>query len=155
MQERPQMLRDLLANHMAEHGLKRTRQREVILDTFLELDEHTTIDGLLEAVQRVYPAVGYATVYRTLRLFVDAGVAKERRFGDGPAMYEPAEPDHHHDHLICTTCGKIFEFEDELIEERQVLVAQQLGLRLTNHRMTLYGECFDADNCDRRMRPSA
>ena len=149
MNERAETLKGLLANHMAEHGLKRTRQRELILDTFVELDEHTTIDGLLEAVQRIYPAVGYATVYRTLRLFVEAGVAKERRFGDGPAMYEPAEPDHHHDHLICTKCGRIFEFEDDLIEERQVLVAKRMGLRLTNHRMTLYGECFDVDACER------
>ena len=149
MSERAETLKGLLASHMAEHGLKRTRQREVILETFVELDEHTTIDGLLEAVQQVNPAVGYATVYRTLRLFVEAGVAKERRFGDGPARYEPAEPDHHHDHLICTKCGRIFEFEDELIEERQVLVAKRMGLRLTNHRMTLYGECFDVAACER------
>ena len=149
MSEHVETLKGLLANHMAEHGLKRTRQRELILETFVELDEHTTIDGLLEAVQQVNPAVGYATVYRTLRLFVEAGVAKERRFGDGPAMYEPAEPDHRHDHLICTKCGRIFEFQDELIEERQVLVAKRMGVRLTKQRMTLYGECFDVEACER------
>ena len=147
MQDRAEELKSLLAKHMSDHNLKRTRQRDVILETFLASDDHTTIDGLLEAVQEVYPAVGYATVYRTLRLFVAAGVAKERRFGDGPAMYEPAEPDHHHDHLLCTKCGRIFEFEDTIIEERQISIAKGLGVRLTSHRMTLFGECIDTEDC--------
>lgn len=148
MSDRSAELRGLLSQYMGENNLKRTRQREVILETFLNCGEHTTIDALLDSVQQVYPAVGYATVYRTLRLFVAAGVASERRFGDGPAMYEVAElGDDHHDHLICTVCKRIFEFEDDVIEKRQVEVAKQLGLRLTNHRMTLFGECIDKAKC--------
>ena len=148
MQDRSSELRELLAKHMSDNNLKRTRQREVILDTFLASEGHSTIDGLLEAVQQVNSAVGYATVYRSLRLFVAAGVAVERRFGDGPALYEPAELDDHHDHLICTKCGRIFEFEDAVIEERQDAVALKLGVRLTSHRMTLFGECLDTKDCD-------
>ena len=148
MSDRPAEIKGLLARYMDENNLKRTRQREVILDTFINCGEHTTIDALLASVQQVYPAVGYATVYRTLRLFVAAGVASERRFGDGPAMYEVAElGDEHHDHLICTVCKRIFEFEDHVIEQRQVEVAKKLGLRLTNHRMTLFGECIDKAKC--------
>lgn len=152
MQDRSSELRELLAKHMRENNLKRTRQREVILDTFLSIEGHTTIDGLLAAVQQVYPAVGYATVYRSLRLFVAAGVASERHFGDGPALYEPAELDDHHDHLICNSCGRIFEFEDAVIEERQEVVAAQFGVRLTSHRMMLFGECVDKVDCDKNKQ---
>lgn len=153
MQDRSSELRELLAKHMRENNLKRTRQREVILDTFLAVEGHTTIEGLLVAVQQVYPAVGYATVYRSLRLFVAAGVASERHFGDGPALYEPAELDDHHDHLICNTCGHIFEFEDDVIEERQEKVAEKFGLRLSSHRMMLFGECVDKGDCPRYPSP--
>lgn len=139
--------RGILAEYIRANGLKNTRQRDVILETFLAVPGHTTIDQLLFRVQQVNPGVGYATVYRTLKLFVDAGVASERRFGDGQAQYERAEVDEHHDHLICSKCGKIFEFEDDIIERRQELIAQQFGLKLTNHRMTLWGECPDSDAC--------
>ena len=148
MQERSDELRALLAKHIRENNLKNTRQRDAILEAFLAIGGHTSIDDLLVKVQEGQPAVGYATVYRALKLFVEAGVASERRFGDGPALYEPAELGDHHDHLICTHCGRIFEFEDQLIEDRQEEVAKQLGLRLTNHRMTLWGECINREECD-------
>jgi Fur family ferric uptake transcriptional regulator len=148
MQDRSAELREVLATHIRENRLKNTRQRDVILETFLMLDGHTTIDGLLASVQTVNPKIGYATVYRSLKLFVAAGVASEQRFGDGPALYEPTERDEHHDHLICTRCGRIFEFEDTVIEERQEAVASGLGVRLTHHRMTLWGECEDLKRCN-------
>ena len=91
--------------------------------------------------------MGYATVYRAMKLFVQANVASERRFGDGPALYEPAEQDEHHDHLICIQCGRIFEFEDDTIETQQHVVAESMGLRLKHHRMTLWGDCINADEC--------
>lgn len=147
MQERSDELRELLATHIRENNLKNTRQRDAILEAFLSTEGHTSIDDLLVRVQVDQPAVGYATVYRALKLFVEAGVASERRFGDGPALYEPAELGDHHDHLICTLCGRIFEFEDPLIEQRQEEVARSLGLKLTNHRMTLWGECMNREEC--------
>ena len=148
MQERSDELRELLATHIRENNLKNTRQRDAILEAFLATEGHTSIDELLVRVQSDQPAVGYATVYRALKLFVEAGVASERRFGDGPALYEPAELGDHHDHLICTVCGRIFEFEDQLIEGRQEEVAKSLGLKLTNHRMTLWGECMNRTECE-------
>jgi Fur family ferric uptake transcriptional regulator len=140
-------LRAVLAEYIRVNGLKNTRQRDVILETFLSSSGHTTIDQLLARVQEVNKGVGYATVYRTLKLFVEAGVASERRFGDGQAQYERAEVDEHHDHLICRKCGTIFEFEDDIIERRQEIIAAQFGLKLTNHRMTLWGECADGKSC--------
>ena len=103
-----------LRAYMQANRLKSTEQRQAILDTFLEADGHLSLDELLARVQVRKPGVGYATVYRTMKLFTDAGVAQERRFGDGQARFEPAElDDEHHDHLICDLCGHIFEFEDE------------------------------------------
>ena len=136
-----------LERHMHDRGLKNTRQRQVILDTFLEVDGHVAVDELLVKVQGHMPSVGYATVYRTLKLFVEAGVAHERRFGDGQARYEPVRADEHHDHLICVDCGHIFEFEDQVIEERQAQVAVEHGLKLVSHRHDIYGTCSTGPAC--------
>ena len=140
-------LRVRFSQYMRENNLKKTRQRDAILDVFLAGDGHTTIDDLLVRVQAVQSGVGYATVYRAMKLFVQAQVASERHFGEGSAQYEPAEQDEHHDHLICTECGRIFEFEDAVIEQRQVDVAHSFGVTLSNHRMTLWGECHDKKAC--------
>lgn len=140
-------LRRRLDQHMADHSLKQTRQRQIIFEIFASSDDHVAVDELLARVQREMPGVGYATVYRALRLFLDAGVALERHFSDGQTRYEPAHVDQHHDHLICTRCGHIFEFEDELIEERQALVAAQHGLSLASHRHEIYGDCTRPEPC--------
>ncbi len=139
-----------LTEYMREHGLKQTRQRQVIFDTFVGSSDHVAIDELLERVQENMPGVGYATVYRTLKLFAEAGIAHERRFQDGQTRYEPVEVGEHHDHLICRTCGHIFEFEDDLIERRQTEVAQEHGLRLVSHRHDIYGECMKPATCEHR-----
>jgi Fur family ferric uptake transcriptional regulator len=152
MPDRSEELREILASYIQDNNLKNTRQRDAILDAFLETEGHASIDDLLAKVQTVNSSVGYATVYRALKLFVSAGIASERRFGDGPTLYEPAELGDHHDHLICTVCGRIFEFEDQLIEDRQEEVAKALGLKLTNHRMTLWGECVDRSDCDEQVQ---
>ena len=147
MSDRAIELRERLSGHMRDNGLKQTRQRTAVFDTFLD-SEHISVDELLSEVQKTEAGVGYATVYRALKLFVEAGVAHKRSFDDGQARYEPVDlHDDHHDHLICTRCGKIYEFEDELIEHRQEEVAKGFGLKLTNHRMTLWGECQDNPDC--------
>ncbi len=144
------LLVERLAAYMKDHRLKQTRQRQVIFDTFVACEDHVAIDDLLLRVQASMPGVGYATVYRTMKLFTDAGIAHERRFQDGQTRYEPVEAGEHHDHLICRTCGHIFEFEDELIEQRQAQVAREHGLRLVSHRHDIYGECLDPDSCAHR-----
>ncbi len=142
-----------LRDHMRREGLKNTRQREVIFSTFAGLEEHVSLDELLALVQEQMPGVGYATVYRTMKLFTEAGVAHERRFGDGQTRFERAEPgDDHHDHLICRTCGNIFEFEDEEIERRQAAIANAHGLRIVSHRLDLWGECVAPETCQHRKR---
>jgi Fur family ferric uptake transcriptional regulator len=141
---------ELLTRHMRVHGLKLTRQREVILQTFLDADKHVAVDDLLALVRRATPTIGHATVYRTMKLFVDAEIAEEHNFSDGASRYEPALGEHHHhDHLICRTCGRIVEFENEEIERLQREVAKGLGFGLIDHRMELYGDCQDA-SCSHR-----
>jgi len=131
--------RESLAEHVRREGLRWTRQRETILDVFLETDEHLTSEELHARVARVDPSVSLSTVYRTLKVFVDAGIASERRFHDGLTRFEVRQP--HHDHLICIRCGKIVEFENDEIERLQETIAARHGFALTSHRHDLYGEC--------------
>lgn len=145
--------RRTLEAHIRASGLKQTRQREEILVAFYEGGGHVSIDELLKRVQARMPGVGYATVYRTLKLFVEAGVALERNFQDGQARYEPVAEEHH-DHLICLDCGHIFEFEEPEVERRQAEVAAAHGLRVESHRHEIYGRCT-AVSCPRRSEPAA
>jgi len=132
---------------MRSRGLKVTRQREIILQSFLKTGKHVGVEDLLQTVRRKSPSIGNATVYRTMRLFVEAGIAEERRFSTGATLFEPHDGDeHHHDHLICTSCERIFEFENEAIEKLQDEVAEAQGFRLTHHKMELYGLCADCQD---------
>lgn len=145
-------LEERLAAHMREHRLKQTRQRKVLFDVFVQTEGHLAIDDLLEQAQEQLSGLGYATVYRTLKLFTEAGIAHERRFQDGQTRYEPVDVGEHHDHLICRTCGHIFEFEDDVIEARQAAVARLHGLRLVAHRHDIYGECEAGERCEHWRR---
>lgn len=151
----PTAARRKLDEFIAANGLKHTRQRDVIFEAFLAAGGHVSVEDLLRLVQDQAPGVGAATVYRTLKLFTDAGVAHERQFGDGQARYEPALDDEHHDHLICLDCGTIFEFEDPVIEARQAEVAARHGLELKSHRHEIYGRCRDAARCAHRKAAHA
>ncbi len=137
-----------LDRHIEQKGLKFTRQRQVILETFVELGGHAAVDELLSRVQVRMPGVGHATIYRTMKLFTEAGVAHERRFDDGQTRYEPVVVGHdHHDHLICRTCGHIFEFDEPEIERLQCEVAARHGLRIVAHRHDIWGECTLGPTC--------
>jgi Fur family ferric uptake transcriptional regulator len=136
-------LKSRLADYMDRHGLRSTAQRRLVTDVFLRAGGHLSIEDLWEKVRRRDPKVGYATVYRTLKLLRDSGLASERRFGDGVSRYEIAHEDEHHDHLICTECGRIVEFEDDRIEKLQDELAAKHGFALTRHRHELYGVCPD------------
>jgi Fur family ferric uptake transcriptional regulator len=111
------------------------------VDTFFEGSEHVTLDGLLERVRALDPRVGYATVYRTMKMLSEGGVAHERKFGDGLTRYELADEGAHHDHLICIECGSIQEFEEPTIEEFQERVAARYGFDVHHHKHELYGRC--------------
>jgi Fur family ferric uptake transcriptional regulator len=136
-------LRDVLAAYMARKGLRSTEQRRLIVETFFHSHSHITIEELLGRVRSADPRVGYATVYRTLKLLAESGVANERHFGDGVTRYELADGDTHHDHLICIECHGITEFEEPRIESLQDEVARTYGFDLRTHKHELYGVCAD------------
>lgn len=139
-----------LALHIQQHGLKHTRQRDEILDVFYDLGGHASVEELLALVQARLPGVGYATVYRSMKLFVEAGVAHERKFEGGQTRYEPHMGDDHHDHLICLDCSRIFEFEDPTIEARQAEVCAAHHLRPLRHRHEIYARCTLGEACPER-----
>jgi Fur family ferric uptake transcriptional regulator len=122
-------------------GLRSTRQREVILDIFLSTHEHLSIEELYLKVRGSNPGIGQATVYRTLKLFVEAGLARELTLSDGHTRYEHQMAGEHHDHLVCLKCNAIIEFEDETIERLQKEIAERHGFKLITHKMQLCGIC--------------
>jgi Fur family ferric uptake transcriptional regulator len=137
-------LRERLASYMAKKGLRSTAQRRLIVDTFFGNASHMTIEDLLNEVRVHDRGIGYATVYRTLKLLAECGVASERKFGDGLSRYELADDaSAHHDHLICINCGTITEFEEPRIEVLQDEVAARNGFRVTSHKLEMYGICRD------------
>ena len=130
---------EALAAYLEKNHLKQTKQRELILHTFLDANRHVTSEDLYQAVRKEHSNIGYTTVYRTLKLLVEAELATERRFDDGITRYEIEYE--HHDHLVCIKCGKIQEFECQEIEERQNEVASEYGFEVLRHRHELYGHC--------------
>lgn len=136
-------LRARFEDYVRKNGLKSTSQRDAIVDQFLRSGGHMSIDDLLARVRRRAPKVGYATVYRTMKLLTDSGIAAARQFGDGQTRYEVmSDEDAHHDHLICVQCGLILEFENDTIEQLQDEMADRLGgFKLVRHKLELYGLC--------------
>lgn len=136
-------LHERLSEYMDRNRLRSTSQRRLVCDVFFRVGGHLSIDEVLERVRAQDPKVGYATVYRTLRLLVDSGLASPRQFGESVTRFEIAQADGHHDHLICVKCGKIVEFEDDRIEDYQRVLAERHGFELVSHKHELYGKCQD------------
>ena len=132
-------------------GLKNTPQRMHIVDIFLRAGGHLTTEELYDRIKKTDPAIGQATVYRTMKLLCDSGLAKEVHFGDSIARYEPIFGAKHHDHLICESCGANIEVMDEQIERLQEQLAKRHGYTLTSHRMSLYGVCKRCRSESRRI----
>lgn len=130
--------------YLHEKGLKSTRQRNDIVIFFLQKDKHFTVEELYREIQKNDPKIGYATVYRTLKLLVKAKLAVEHQFGEGGIIrFEPVHKGEHHDHLICLKCGKIIEFKNDQIEQLQRKVAREYNFKLTDHQLVLYGYCSE------------
>jgi len=126
---------------ISKKGLKTTSQRLIILESFLESTSHYSTEDLYLKLRAEHPKIGYATVHRTLKLFAECGIAAERHFGDGQTRFEPVHGEEHHDHLVCTRCGVIIEFEEPQIEKLQESVAAAHNFTIENHRLELYGLC--------------
>ncbi len=142
LEDRIEQVMEAFARRLQEAGLKSTRQRDIIVRTFFGLDKHITADELLEEVREEAPRIGYATVYRTLKLLVEQGFALPKDFGDGITRYDPIhDQDPHHDHLICVDCRKIIEFNDEKIASLLSEIAGDLGYELRRKKLELYAEC--------------
>lgn len=129
--------------YLHQAGLKATRQREVIARAFFATTTHVSAEGLYRQVGGRNPRIGLVTVYRTLKLLKNAGLAHERQFGDGRGLFEHASSERHHDHIICTECGKITEFASGEIEALQEQIVRRLGFSIQYHKLELYGRCRD------------
>ncbi|MGX7952223.1 Fur family transcriptional regulator [Tsuneonella sp. HG249] len=128
----------------AERGLRITEQRRVIAQVLSASEDHPDVEMLHQRAAAIDPRISIATVYRTVRLFEEAGILDRHDFGDGRARYEAA-PEAHHDHLIDVESGKVVEFVDPELEALQRQIAEKLGYRLVDHRMELYGVRLDRE----------
>ena len=126
----------------AEKGLRITEQRRVIARVLSEAEDHPDVEALHARASAIDSGISIATVYRTVRLFEEAGILERHDFGDGRARYEAAA-ESHHDHLIDVETGKVVEFVDPELEQLQRQIAEKLGYRLVDHRMELYGVALD------------
>jgi Fur family ferric uptake transcriptional regulator len=139
--------------YLLEKGLKYTRQRRAIALAFYRGNKHLSLPELLELAKQREKSIGYATVYRTMKLLAEGGLAVEHQFADGQTRYEPAEEGEHHDHIICVKCGRIVEFEDSVIESRQEAIAAREGFRVASHKLEIYGECL-SEECEEGEGPA-
>ena len=126
----------------ADKGLRITEQRRVIARVLSEAEDHPDVEALHARASTIDAGISIATVYRTVRLFEEAGILERHDFGDGRARYEAAA-DAHHDHLIDVESGRVIEFVDPELEDLQRRIAERLGYRLVDHRMELYAVAID------------
>jgi Fur family ferric uptake transcriptional regulator len=127
-----------LENLCVEKGMRMTEQRRIIARVLSQAEDHPDVEEVYRRASAIDDKISIATVYRTVRLFEDAGILEKHDFGDGRARYEQASEDHH-DHLIDLQSGEVIEFHNEEIEKLQEFVARELGYRLVDHRLELYG----------------
>src|SRR4029453_4469143 len=132
--------KEVFAAYIARNRLKRSEQREAILDVFLRSGHHLSVDDLLHLVQKKRADVGRTTVYRTLKLLQDAGLASELTL-DGQSVFERGDKHKHHAHFICKSCGEILEFSNPDIERLQDEIAAEIGFTIEGHRHQIYGTC--------------
>jgi len=140
----------IFLEHLKTAGFKRTAQRELILDVFLRTEGHSSAEDLYGLVKAEDPSVGFTTVYRTLKLLAECGLAREERLGDGLRRYEHHYKHPHHDHLICTECNELIEFYSEIIEKKQDEIAAQFSFRPTHHSLRIFGVCAECQAKEKR-----
>ncbi|MEM8647028.1 MAG: Fur family transcriptional regulator [Pseudomonadota bacterium] len=130
-----------------QKGMRMTEQRKVIASVLSDAEDHPDVEEVYRRASAIDSKISIATVYRTVRLFEDAGLLERHDFGDGRARYEPAQEEHH-DHLIDLQSGEVIEFKNEEIEKLQEIVARELGYKLVDHRLELYGIALDGKDED-------
>jgi Fur family transcriptional regulator, ferric uptake regulator len=136
---KPEM--QVLIDYLRQNKLKVTPHRELILETFLNHEGHRSVEDIYRTVRKEDPRVGYTTVYRTMKLLAECGLAREIDLADGLTRYEHLFNHQHHDHMICMECGTSIEFFNEEIESVQDAASEQLGFKVLDHRLQIYGVC--------------
>ncbi len=136
-----------LEKRCAEKGLKMTEQRRVIARVLANSNDHPDVEMLYARAVKVDSKISVATIYRTVKLFEEAGIIERHDFGDGRSRYEEA-PETHHDHLIDLRSGKVIEFTNEEIEQLQERIAREHGYKLVDHRLELY--CVPLDSKEKK-----
>ncbi len=142
--------KQIFLEHIQKTGLRKTAQRDLILDVFLSTEDHLSSEDLYWLVNKKDPNVGHTTVYRTLKLLTEAGLAREVRLGDGRTYYEHHFEQDHHDHMICTECGEVIEFFSQEIEELQDEMAAKYDFKPTHHLMRILGVCSECRKKEQR-----
>ena len=133
----------VLKHFIKNQGLRQSSQRDRVVETFLSLKGHTSAEELLSKVRKKDKRVGLTTIYRTMKLLTQCGLAVERKFNRQESTFEPARQGQHHDHLICLGCGRIMEFENKTIETLQEAVAREHAFFISHHVLELYGYCLE------------
>jgi Fur family ferric uptake transcriptional regulator len=133
--------RQVLVDYLREKRLKVTPHRELILETFVNHEGHRSVEDIYRTVREQDPRVGYTTVYRTMKLLLDCGLAREIDLADGITRYEHLFNHEHHDHMICMECGTSIEFFNAGIESVQDEASEQLGFKVLDHKLQIYGVC--------------
>ena len=129
---------DTILQRCEQKSLRMTSQRKIIAQVLGDTADHPDVEELYTRASKIDPTISIATVYRTVKLFDEAGILDKLEFGDGRARYEDAERDHH-DHLIDINSGSVIEFVDSDIEKLQEKIANKLGYKLMGHKLELYG----------------
>ena len=132
---------EILSEYLKHKGLKHTDQRDKILEIFLSTSRHISADELHASIKKSNPRIGFSTVYRTLKIFTECGLANEVNFGDGRARFEKAFDKSQHGHLICTRCGKTEEFETDALVKSVKKIADSKQFSPEGHRFEIYGLC--------------
>ena len=133
--------KSIFRQHLRNNGLLCSEQREQILATFLKTEKHLTINDLYDLIRKRHPQIGLATVYRTMKIICDAGLARETDFGDSTRRFEHKYKHQHHDHLVCLKCGRIIEVMSPAIEKLQTSLAKKHKFTAAKHRMEIFGIC--------------
>jgi Fur family ferric uptake transcriptional regulator len=131
----------VLTEYLKEKNLKITPHRELILDIFLGQEGHRSVEDIYRSVKQQDPRVGYTTVYRMMKLLAECGLAREIDLADGITRYEHLFNHEHHDHMICMECGTSIEFFNPEIEAIQDAASRQLGFKVADHKLQIYGVC--------------
>ncbi len=144
--------RKIFYDYLHRRGLKKTQQRETILNIFLSSESHLNVDELIDRVRATDSSIGNSTVYRTVNILLECGVAQQVRLRDDVRHIEPVRQDEHHDHFICEECGRTLEFFDATLELTQNTVSSRYGFKATRHSLKIFGICRECQRKEARKQ---